>query len=55
MSSSITNNPPNYDRFMDLMGKFFRDEITEKQFDTMIAKIPNADELAIMFVDLFRV
>lgn len=49
-----TKNPPNYDRFMDLLGDYFQDRITEKEFDKKLKEIPNADELAIMTVNLFR-
>ena len=47
--------PPSYDRFMNLLGDYFQNRITEKEFDKRLKEIPNADELAEMTVDLFRV
>lgn len=50
-----SKNPQNYDRFMDLISDLFQDRITEDQFDKKIKEIPNAEELAEMIVNLFRI
>lgn len=50
----ISKKPQNYDRFMDLLGDYFQDRITEKQFDKKLKEIPNAEDLAEMVVGAFR-